>query len=248
MADIFQGQVAFVNAAAGSGIGSAIVRAFLARGACVMATDRSASRVERLRLELVAQYGAERLSTRVVDAADEAGVEDAIAAAIETFGRLDKLVNSVGFNQLSPLPDTTRASWSTVIDTSLTSHFLHIKHAWPHLLQSDEATVVNISSLAAKAPTAMGEAAYAAAKAGVLGLTRAAAAEGAPRIRVNAVMPGLIWNENLSRAVADEYIDRYRASSPLGRAGTPQEVAETVMFLSSAASAHVSGSVVRVAC
>ncbi|MBX9609217.1 MAG: SDR family oxidoreductase [Gammaproteobacteria bacterium] len=246
--DLFGGRVALVNAAAGSGIGGAIVRAFLARGACVMATDKSASRVERLRLSLVAEYGEARVATRTVDAADEAAVAASVAATVEAFGALDMLVNSVGFNSLSRIVDTTREAWSGVLDASLTSHFLHLKHAWPHLLASDHATVVNISSLANERPTAMGEAAYAAAKAGVLGLTRAAAAEGAPRIRVNAVVPGLIWNDNLARAVDEDYIERYRASSPLGRAGTPEEVAEVVMFLCSPASAHVSGSEIRVAC
>ncbi|MGE0487006.1 MAG: SDR family NAD(P)-dependent oxidoreductase [Gammaproteobacteria bacterium] len=244
----FAGQVALVNAAAGSGIGAAIVRAFLARGARVMATDLSASRIARLHEALSVQYDTSRFATRVADAGDEASVADAIAATVATFGCLDLLVNNVGFNRLTSLAETGLADWRAVLDTSLTAHFLHIKHAWPHLLVSDAASVVNIASLAGEAPTAMGEAAYAAAKAGVLGLTRAAAAEGAPRIRVNAVMPGLIWNKNLSRGVAEDYIEAYRSRSPLGRAGTPDEVAEVVMFLCSAASTHVSGSVVRVAC
>ncbi|MBK6491315.1 MAG: SDR family oxidoreductase [Sphingomonadales bacterium] len=171
-----------------------------------------------------------------------------IAQAISDLDVSTSLGNSVGFNSLSPLAETTLESWSNVLAASLTSHFLHIKHAWPYLLQSDEATIVNISSLAGEKPTAFGEAAYAAAKAGVLGLTRAAAAEGQSRIRVNAIMPGLIWNENLSKAVAEEYINAYRSRSPLGREGHPPEVAEVAVFLSSAASAHVSGDVIRVAC
>lgn len=214
----------------------------------MVATDKSSPRSERLREELTDRHGSDRILTLVVDATDEGGVESAFAAAIEKFGRLDKLVNNVGVNRLARLPDMSQEDWSAVVGVSLTSHFLHIKYAWPSLLKSDHATIVNISSLAARAPTAFGEAAYAAAKAGVLGLTRAAAAEGAPQIRVNAVMPGLIWNENLSRAVAEEYIDRYRDRSPLGRPGTPEEVAETVVFLSSPASSHISGDVVRVAC
>ncbi len=245
---IFKGKVAIVNAAAGSGIGAALVHAFLDRGAAVMASDRSASRIARLQDNLVSRYEPSRFLTLTVDGSDEDAVCDSLTQTHEKFGRIDKLVNNIGLNQLSPIATTSLQAWSTVIGVSLTSHFLHIKHAWPYLLQSDDASIVNISSLAGERPTAFGEAAYAAAKAGTLGLTRAAAAEGSPTIRVNAVMPGLIWNENLSKAVAQDYIDAYRSRSPLGRMGTPQEVADVVMFLSSSASAHVSGEVIRVAC
>lgn len=244
----FKGQVALVNAAAGSGIGAAVVHALLARGAAVMATDLSATRVARLDAALRADHDAARFMTAVCDGSDDAAVEGAIARCMTRFGRLDKLINNIGLNRLSRLADTRLADWNHVLATSLTSHFLHIRHAWPHLMASPSASVVNIASLAAERPTAFGEAAYAAAKAGILGLTRAAAAEGAPGIRVNAVMPGLIWNDNLKRAVAEDYIDAYRSRSPLGRPGTPEEVAEVVMFLASAASAHVSGEVIRVAC
>ncbi|MBK6660959.1 MAG: SDR family oxidoreductase [Proteobacteria bacterium] len=244
----FEGQVAMVNAAAGAGIGAAIVRALLARGACVMATDVSATRVARLEQALSEHHASGRFVTAVVDGGDETAVQGAVARCVEKFGRLDKLVNNIGLNRLSPLAATSLADWNHVLTTSLTSHFLHIRHAWPWLMASRQASVVNIASLAAERPTAFGEAAYAAAKAGILGLTRAAAAEGAPTIRVNAVMPGLVWNDKLSRAVADEYIDAYRSRSPLGRPGTPEEVAEVVLFLASDASAHVSGEVVRVAC
>jgi 3-oxoacyl-[acyl-carrier protein] reductase len=245
---IFKGEVAVVNAAAGSGIGAAIVHALLERGAAVMASDRSASRIARLHDDLASRYDANRFLTLIVEGSNEDAVSDSLRQTQACFGRIDKLVNNIGLNQLAPIATTSLESWHKVMDVSLTAHFLHIKHAWPYLTQSDAATIVNISSLAGERPTAFGEAAYAAAKAGTLGLTRAAAAEGAPHIRVNAVMPGLIWNENLSKAVAEDYIEAYRSRSPLGRAGTPQEVAEVVMFLSCAASAHVSGEVIRVAC
>ena len=245
---LFEGQVALVNAAAGSGIGAAIVHALLARGAAVMATDVSASRVARLEQALRAAHDPARFVTAVCDGSEDAAVKRAVEHCIERFGRLDKLINNIGLNRLSALADTTLADWNHVLTTSLTSHFLHIRYAWPHLMASPAASVVNIASLAAERPTAFGEAAYAAAKAGILGLTRAAAAEGAPTLRVNAVMPGLIWNDNLERAVAADYIDAYRSRSPLGRPGTPEEVAEVVMFLASDASAHVSGEVIRVAC
>lgn len=245
---IFENRVAFVNAAAGSGIGSTIVRALLDRGARVAATDKSQSRIDKLQVELASHYDADRFLTAVVDSSQEAAVKDILAETHAKFQRLDILVNNVGLNQLSPLAEMPLEVWQNVLSVSLTSHFLHIKHAWPFLLQSDAASIVNISSLAGQMPTAFGEAAYAAAKAGVIGLTRAASAEAKGRIRANAIVPGLIWNDNLSRAVAEEYIDLYRSRSPLGRVGTPEEVAQVVVFLASGASGHVSGETIKVAC
>lgn len=93
-----------------------------------------------------------------------------------------------------------------------------------------------------------GEAHYAAAKAGVLGLTRAAAAETAHAgVRVNAVAPGLIWHENLARAVPEEYLNAYRAKGMTGRAGTPEDVAAAVLFLASDESRHITGETINVA-
>jgi len=248
MCDEFATRVALVNAAAGSGIGSAVVRALLERGVRVMATDRSERRLVRLREAMETRFGADCLEIRTADASDESAVRRSIEDTKAVFGQLDMLVNNVGFNALSTLSNTDLTAWHGVLDGCLTSHFLHIKHAWPYLLEADYPCVVNISSLAAESPTAMGEAAYAAAKAGVLGLTRAAAAEGAPLIRVNAVMPGLIWNDNLARGIPEDYIDRYRAALPLQRHGTPEEVAQTVLYACSRASANTTGAVLRVAC
>lgn len=244
----FEGAVAYVNAAAGAGIGSAVVRGLLAEGATVIATDVSEKRISRLEAELLDQYDERKILTRVVDATSEEAVAEIFDEMRGRFTQLDVLVNTVGLNRLEPLPELKLETWMAVINACLTSHFLHVRAAWPLLMASDVASVVGISSLASESPTAFGECAYAAAKAGVLGLSKAIATEGAAHgIRSNAVMPGLIWNDNLTKAVVPEYVKEYRSKRPLGRDGTPAEVADVVLFLASRASRHVTGEVVKVA-
>ncbi len=208
----------------------------------------SESRTARLAAELIDAFGADRILTRVVDATNEAAVATIFNEIRQRFGRLDVLVNSVGLNRLEHLAEMSLETRMTVVNTCLTSHFLHIRQAWPLLADSDAASVVNISSLAALSPSAFGESAYAAAKAGVVGLSRAVAVEGAAHgLRCNVVMPGLIWNENLTRAVASDYLETYRAKRPFDRDGVPSEVADVVLFLASTASRHVTGEVIKVA-
>jgi 3-oxoacyl-[acyl-carrier protein] reductase len=244
-------RVVYVNAAAGTGIGAAVVHRLLAEDAIVVATDVSERRVARLQEDLGKTFGAlddGRILTRAVDATDEHAVVAVFSEVGERFGHIDVLVNNVGLNRLSPLREMALETWMTVLNTCLTSHFLHIRAAWPLLAAADAPSVVNVSSLAAVSPTVFGESAYAAAKAGVLGLTKAVAVEGAAEgIRCNAVMPGLIWNDNLTRAVAPDYLEAYRSKRPFGRDGEPEEVADVVLFLASDASRHVTGEVIKVA-
>lgn len=247
MSDRFAGRIALVNAAAGAGIGSAVVRKLLNQGASVVISDRSATRLDQLATELAVTYGAERVLAKVADAGDENQVNEVFAAVESRFGRLDVLVNSVGLNQLSPFPETPLASWNLVLTTSLTAHFLHARAAWPLLRRSSAPSIVNVSSLASESPAPFGEVAYASAKAGVLGLTRALATEGAASgIRVNAVVPGLIWNERLTAGVAAEYVDDYRRKRWFDRDGEPDEVADLILFLASEESRNVNGQAVKV--
>ncbi|MFG2657341.1 SDR family NAD(P)-dependent oxidoreductase [Streptomyces sp. NPDC048425] len=245
----FTDRCAFVNAAAGTGIGGTVARALLREGASVVVTDVSSRRLKRLEAELGEAFPDSQVLARVADAGDESAVGAVFDDVRAEFGRLDLLVNSVGLNRLSAFPDTSLESWNAVLSASLTSHFLHARAAWPLLQQSSAPAIVNISSLAAEAPVPFGEVAYAAAKGGVLGLTHSLAAEGAGHgIRANAVMPGLIWNEHITNGVAREYVEAYRARQPLGRDGEPEEVADVVLFLGSAESRHMTGQVLRVAC
>ncbi|ALJ20850.1 SDR family NAD(P)-dependent oxidoreductase [Microbacterium sp. No. 7] len=247
MTERFRGRIVLVNAAAGVGIGSSVVRRFMQEGAAVAVSDRNPKRLRALEDELVSAHGAERVLAIAGDAGDEQAVTALVDAVAERYGRLDVLVNSVGLNILAEWPHTPLDTWRTVLDTSLTSHYLHARAAWPLLQRSDAAAIVNISSLAAQNPAPFGEVAYAAAKGGVLGLTAALAAEGArDRIRVNAVMPGLIWNERLTAGVADEYVDAYRSKRLFDADGTPDEVADLIAFLASTDARNITGQAIKV--
>lgn len=243
----FADQVVLVNAAAGAGIGGAVVRKFLQQGASVAISDISRKRLEAFASELRGEFGDDRILDHVANAGDEGDVAALLRAVGEWAGRLDVLVNSVGLNQLDPWPNLPLDRWNLVLSSSLTSHYLHARAAWPLLLKSNAPAIVNISSLASESPAPFGEVAYAAAKAGVLGLTKALATEGAPSgIRANAVVPGLIWNERLTAGVAPEYVDAYRSKRLFDRDGEPDEVADVILFLASEDSRNVTGQAVKV--
>lgn len=247
MAERFVGRVALVNAAAGVGIGSAVVRRLMSEGASVAISDRNPKRLGELEAEVVETYGQDRVLAVAGDAGSEDDVAELFAAVERRFGRLDVLVNSVGLNSLAPWPETPLATWQLVLNTSLTSHFLHARAAWPLLQQSDAPAIVGISSIAAQHPVPFGEVSYAAAKGGVLGLIRALAAEGAKdRIRVNAVMPGVIWNERLTAGVDPAYVEDARSKRYFDRDGDPEEVADLIAFLASSDARNVTGEVVKV--
>ncbi|MFT4201278.1 SDR family NAD(P)-dependent oxidoreductase [Gordonia sp. (in: high G+C Gram-positive bacteria)] len=243
----FDGKVAVVNAAAGAGIGGEVVRRLLAEGASVAFSDVSERRLTRFADELAQDHPADRLLAMAADAGDEEQVGAFLDAVRDRFHRLDTLINSVGLNQLAPFPDTPLDVWQRVLGASLTSHFLHARAAWPLLLESPSASIVNVSSLAAREPSPFGEVSYAAAKGGVLGLTHALACEGAAAgIRCNAVLPGLIWNERLTAGVDPDYVHSYRAKRRFDRDGEPGEVADVILFLASDESRNVTGQEVTV--
>ncbi|MFT3661442.1 MAG: SDR family oxidoreductase [Gordonia sp. (in: high G+C Gram-positive bacteria)] len=243
----FEGRIAVVNAAAGAGIGGEVVRRLLAEGASVAFSDVSARRLERFTAEVSEEYGADRILAEAVDAGDEEQVRRFFASLRDRFGALDVLVNSVGLNRLAPFAQTPTEIWRQVLGASLTSHFLHAREAWPLLLESSAPSIVNISSLAARDPAPFGEVSYASAKGGVLGLTHALAAEGAAHgIRANAVLPGLIWNERLTAGVDPEYVDSYRAKRRFARDGSPDEVADVILFLASSESRNLTGQEITV--
>jgi NAD(P)-dependent dehydrogenase (short-subunit alcohol dehydrogenase family) len=245
-ADGQAGRVTLVTGGAGAGIGGAIVERMLRAGDTLIVTDVSERRIEGLRASLGRAADHHLLET--MDASDESAVHTLFERIAERYERLDVLVNSVGMNRPTLLPEMETATWRRILDVSLTSHFLHVRSAWPLMVSQGAGAIVNVASIAAWSPLALGDAAYAAAKAGVLGLTRAAAAEGAAvGIRVNAVAPGLTWNEHLSKAVPEEYLRASEGMSLLSTPGQPSDVANAVHFLADAASRHITGETITVA-
>jgi NAD(P)-dependent dehydrogenase (short-subunit alcohol dehydrogenase family) len=234
----FTGKTAFVTGA-GSGIGEATARALVAEGARVVLADVDAGAVEALAAELGEQATATALDVRD---------EDDVAAAIAGAGRLDALVNVAGIGSTTNAPDTSLDTWERVFAVNVTGTFLCCKHAIPGMASTGGGAIVNVASVAGLVGL-RNRAAYSASKGAVIAFTRALAIDHVDdRIRVNAVCPGTIETPWVRRLVDDagESLDALRARQPLGRLGTPQEVAEAILYLASDAAGFVTGALLTV--
>jgi meso-butanediol dehydrogenase / (S,S)-butanediol dehydrogenase / diacetyl reductase len=234
----FTGKTAFVTGA-GSGIGAATARALVAEGALTVLADVDGAAVDALAVELGTTATAAQLDVRD---------EDAVAAAISVAGRLDALINVAGIGSTTSAPDTSLETWERVFAVNVTGTFLCCKHAIPGMVRNDGGAIVNVGS-AAGLVGLRNRAAYCASKGAVIAFTRALAVDHAPDgIRVNAVCPGTIETAWVRRLVDDagESLDALRARQLLGRLGTPEEVAEAILYLASDAAAFVTGAILTV--
>ena len=243
----FAAKVVFVTAAAGAGIGQAVARTFAREGATVVISDQHAGRTQSVARDIAADTGAD-VSGLACDVRDEARIDEVMAEVVSRHGRLDIVVNNSGINQLAPLHEMPTQVWRNVMDVTLTGPFLVTRRALTIMReQGTGGAIVNMSSIAGWMRPAEGEAHYAAAKAGIMGFTRAAAMEAAPfSIRVNAVAPGLAWNPFLAKIYSEEYVAEMARQTPLGRAGLPQDVADAVAFLASDKASFITGEVLCV--
>jgi 3-oxoacyl-[acyl-carrier protein] reductase len=242
----FDKKVVLVTGAAGAGIGQAVARGFSALGAIVVLSDKHEARTNKVASEIADETGNEVIGI-TFDTSEESQVERAIDQAIGRCGSLDIVVNNAGLNSLSPLHEMPVETWRRVIDVSLTGTFLVTRRALVAMRQQNSGVIVNLSSIAGWMGTNEGEAHYAAAKAGIMGFTRASAIEAAPfGIRVNAVAPGLAWNSFLAKVYSTDYIDEMARQTPLGRVGTPEDVANAVLFLASDKASFITGEVLCV--
>ena len=236
--------VALVTAAAGAGIGSAVARRLAADGMDVVITDVHEARAAALADELSSQHGRSFLSL-VLDVVDFDAAGAAVQRVVDERGGLDVLVNNAGWSKIEPVAEMSPETWQRCLDVDLTGTFNCMRHALAHMVQRGRGAVVNIASIAAWEPTAEHGAAYSAAKAGVMALTRVAAAEvGRQGVRVNAVAPGLIYNDFLRRIYPDEFFSGYAEQrSKVGRLGRPEDVAALVSFLVGDEAGYVTGEV-----
>ena len=235
------GKVALVTGAA-MGIGASIAERFMEAGAAVVVFDIKAEPALQ-----VAQGLSRRGRALAIhgDVAREEDVQNTVARTVQEFGALDVLVNNAGIAPPAPVVDLTSAEWDRQLGVNLKGVFLFSKYAIPHL-RGRGGAIVNISSVHAFTSYA-GYAAYDASKAGLLALTRTLAVEhGADGIRVNAICPGYIKTPMTDEWLASQpnpelALQQVLALHPLGRMGTPHDVAEAALFLASDAASFISG-------
>lgn len=239
-----QGKVAIVTGA-GHGMGRATALLFAREGAAVVAADIAADAGASLVAEIEAAGG--RAAFQRCDVSVESDVAAAVALAESRFGKLDTIFNNAGVEQpVTPSHEVSAELFDRVISINLKGTFYGCKHALPALLRNGGGTIVNNSSVSAFANVG-GNISYAASKGAVMSLTRVLAIEYAGRnIRVNAINPGVIDTDmnrrNAARAADPSKVEqRWREITPLGRMGTGEEIAKTVLYLASEQSSFVTG-------
>ena len=238
------GQVAVVTGAA-RGIGFAIAQALGQCGARVAIADLDAEAANTAARQL-GEMGIEAIGVGV-DVADETQVQAMVAAVEQALGGVDILVNNAGICSTGPLLGVSAAEWNRVMAIDLTSVFFCAKAVLPGMMQRRAGRIINIASVAGKRGGGLlGNSCYAAAKGGVIALTKGLAREAGPfNITANAITPALTDTE-MTRALGPEARARVLADMPLGRAGTPRDIAAAVCFLASGAASFVTGEIMDV--
>jgi 3-oxoacyl-[acyl-carrier protein] reductase len=239
-------KVAFCTAAAGAGIGQATARMFAREGARVVITDMHLERCRIVADEIKRDFGIDALAMQC-DVTSRQDVEKAINETMDRWGRIDILFNNAGTNRPSQIVDITDEAWDLVINTCLRGTFFCCRAILPIMMKQDFGRIVNTTSVAAFKGLKAGHAHYAAAKAGVMAFTRCLAMEGAPyHITANTIAPSFIYNEFIPHIYPQEEIERMYAEIPYPRKGTPDDIANTVLFLVSDEGEYITGQTVCV--
>ena len=234
-----------MTAAAGTGIGFATARRAVEEGATVVLSDWHERRLAEARQQLAELGGKEPLAVPC-DVTAEAQVQALIDAAYDSYGRLDVLVNNAGLGGTAELVEMTDEQWSRVLDVTLTGTFRCTRAAMRRMLPAGSGVIVNNASVLGWRAQA-GQAHYAAAKAGVMALTRCAAVEAAEHgVRVNAVAPSIAMHPFLAKVTSAELLAELSEREAFGRPAEVWEVANVIVFLASDYSSYLTGEVISV--
>jgi 3-oxoacyl-[acyl-carrier protein] reductase len=237
---LLEGKSVLVTAAAGTGIGFATAKRCAEEGARVVISDIH----ERRLRESAEQLGG--VPAVLANVTSEDDVQRLVAETIDECGGIDVLVNNAGLGGTARLTEMTDEEWSKVLDVTLTGTMRMTRATLRHMCERGSGAIVNNSSVVAWRAQE-GQAHYAAAKAGVLALTRCAAIEAAPHnVRVNAVAPSLAMHPNLAKVTTEELLGELTTREAFGRAAEPWEVANVIVFLASDLASYMTGEVVSV--
>jgi 3-oxoacyl-[acyl-carrier protein] reductase len=245
--DLLAGKVVVLTAAAGTGIGGAAARRCLEEGALLAISDAHAARLAATHTELAADFGADRVWSVPCDVTNEAQVQALIDGAVRRFGRIDVMINNAGLGGTASITEMTDEQWAQVLDVTLNGTFRCMRAALRQLVAQGGggAIVNNASVLGWRAQP--GQAHYAAAKAGVMALTRCAAMDVAAHgIRVNAVSPSLVMHQFLAKVMPQDVLDELATREAFGRSAEPWEVATVMVFLASDYATYLTGEVIPV--
>ncbi len=243
---LLNGKSVLVTAAAGTGIGFATARRCAEEGARVVLSDRHERRLAEAAERLAEETGAEAAAAIPCDVTSEADVRRLIDDAAAALGGIDVLVNNAGLGGEASLVEMSDEEWLAVLDVTLNGTFRCTRAALRHMVGRGHGAVVNNASVVGWRAQA-GQAHYAAAKAGVMALTRCAAMDVAGSgVRVNAVSPSIAVHEHLAKTTTPELLEELAGREAFGRAAEPWEVATAIVFLASDYSSYMTGEVVSV--
>jgi 3-oxoacyl-[acyl-carrier protein] reductase len=236
------GRIAVVTGAS-QGIGRACAIELTKRGASLALVARNQQRLEEVANEIMGAGGRARVTTADIENEDQ--IKAAFKAILAEFGKIDILVNNAGIARDQLILRMKRTDWDTVLNTNLTSAYLCTQQAIGSMLKQRWGRIINVTSIFGKMGQA-GQANYASSKAGLIGLTMAVARElGSRNITCNAVAPGFIETA-MTAVLSDDLKQSALKAIPLGRVGTPEEVAHCVAFLASEEAGYITGHVLNV--
>lgn len=239
----FHDKVAFITGGA-RGLGRAIAEKLAAEKAKIAISDVNESMAAATAGEIAAQYGVDAVAFKH-DVASEASTKEVVKAIVNRFSRIDILVNNAGITRDARLMMMKQDDWDLVLRINLTGAFIATKYVSKQMLRQNAGRIVNIASVSGLMGN-VGQANYAASKAGLIGLTKTTARELAERgITVNAVAPGLIQTD-MTHALTDDASSRLLSQIPMRSSGKPDDVAHAVLFLASDLAQYITGQVVNV--